>query len=166
MSYDPETLSLDDWILALHVLSAFAMVGGAVLFSVLLFTLRRTDEPESSVRLKPLAKVGDVATGIGAGGTIVFGLWLAFSVGGYDIWDVWIVAALLLWAAYMEVGRRTGAHAVAAMQMADDLVAAGHTGPSQDLLEVNRARGLAVGHAVACLLVFAILVLMIWKPGA
>lgn len=159
-------MSLDDGILALHVLSAFAMVAGAVLYSVLLVMLRRTDDPASSARLKPLAKVGDVATGIGAGGTIVFGLWLAFSVGGYEIWDAWIVAALILWVAYMEVGRRTGAFFVSAMRMADDLAAAGHAGPSPDLLEANRARPLVLGHTVACLLVFAILVLMVWKPGA
>lgn len=39
-------MSVDDWILALHVLSAFAMVAGAVLYSVLLRTIRRTDVPE------------------------------------------------------------------------------------------------------------------------
>lgn len=159
-------MNLDDWILALHVLSAFAMVAGAVLYSVLLVTIRRTDTPGGVTRLKPVVKVGDVATGIGAVGTIVFGLWLAFSVGGYDVWDGWIVAALVLWAMYMEVGRRTGAVFVAAMQMADELEATGHTGPSPDLLEVNRARPLVVGHALATLLVTLILIDMIWKPGA
>lgn len=166
MSYDPADVSLDDWVLALHVLSAFAMVAGAVLYSVLLTTIRRTDTPRDMRRLKPVVKVGDVATGIGAGGTIVFGLWLAFSVGGYDIWDPWIVAALVLWAVYMEVGRRTGAFFVNAMQMADDLENAGHSGPSPDLLEVSRARPLLVGHVLASTLVLLILVDMIWKPGA
>lgn len=159
-------MSLDDWVLALHVLSAFAMVAGAVLYSVLLRTIRRTDVPGHVTRLGPVVKVGDVATAIGAGGTIVFGLWLAFSVGGYDVWDPWIVAALILWMAYMEVGRRTGAHFVRAMQMADDLEAAGHTEASPDLLEVNRARPLLVGHALASTLVLLVLVDMIWKPGA
>jgi hypothetical protein len=161
-----EAVSLDDWVLALHVSSAFAMVAGAVLYTVLLRTIRRTDVPAEMTRLKPVVRVGDVATAIGAGGTIVFGLWLAFSVGGYDVWDPWIVAALVLWAAYMEVGRRTGAHFVNAMQMADDLEAAGHDGSSSDLLEVNRARPLLVGHTLAFALVVLILVDMIWKPGA
>jgi uncharacterized membrane protein len=161
-----EAVSLDDWILALHVLSAFAMVSGAVVYSFLLWTIRRTDTPAGTTRLKPVVKVGDVATGIGAGGTIVFGLWLAFSVGGYDVWDPWIVAALILWGVYMEVGRRTGARFVEAMEMARGLEATGQLGSSSDLLEVNRARPLLVGHTLAFALVLVILVDMIWKPGA
>jgi hypothetical protein len=43
------------------------------------------------------------------GGTIVLGIWLAFSVGGYDIWDGWIIAALVLWVASAPLGQRTGA---------------------------------------------------------
>lgn len=159
-------MSLDDWILSLHVLSAFAMVGGAVLYSVVLWTLRRTDTPLDVVRLKPVAKIGDGVTGVGAGGTLLFGIWLAFSVGGYDIWDAWIVAALILWALYAEIGRRTGAFFLAAMRMADDLSSAGETGPSAALLEANRARPLLAGHLAASAVVLAILVLMIWKPGA
>ena len=58
--------------------------------------------------MDPIAKVGTVATGIGAGGTIVFGIWLAFSVGDYDIWDGWIIAAIVLWMATGAVGGRTG----------------------------------------------------------
>lgn len=159
-------MSLDDWALALHVLSAFAMVAGAVLYSVLLVTVRRTDTPGEVTRLKPIVRVGDIATGIGAGGTIVFGLWLAFSVGGYDIWDGWIVAALILWLLYMETGRRTGAAFVAAMQKAEELETAGQLAPNGELFALNTARRLVVGHTLVSLLVLLILVDMIWKPGA
>lgn len=159
-------MSLDDWILALHMLAAFAMVAGVVLYTVLLVLVRRTDTPGGITRLEPIARVGDVVTGIGAGGTIVFGLWLTFAVGGYDIWDGWIVAALVLWALYLETGRRTGAAFGAAMKMADELEASGRGGPNAELLELNRAPKLAAGHALASVLVLVILVLMIWKPGA
>ena len=98
MSYD-RTVSLDDWILALHVLSAFAFVAGSVLFWVLIFAVRRTDTPHGTIQMGPIVKVGNGAVGIGAGGTIVLGIWLAFSYSGYDIWDAWIVAALVLWVA-------------------------------------------------------------------
>jgi hypothetical protein len=159
-------MSLDDWILALHVLSAFAMVAGAVLYSVLLVTIRRTDTPGGVTCLRPVVRVGDVATAIGAGGTIAFGLWLAFSVGGYDPWDGWIIAAVVLWVMYVGIGQRTGGAFLAAMRKAEELEAAGQTAPSAEVLELNRARPLLVGHALASLLVLLILIDMIWKPGA
>jgi len=142
------------------------MVAGAVLYSVLLVAIRRTDTPEGVTRWKPVVKVGDVSTGIGAGGTIVFGLWLAFSVGGYDLWDGWIIGALVLFVMYMATGRRTGGVFVAAMRKAEELEAAGQTAPSAELFELNRAKQLLAGHALASLLVFLILIDMIWKPGA
>ena len=101
-------MSFDDWILALHVLSAFAYVAGMVLFWVLIVAVRRTDTPDGTIRMEPVVKVGNAAVGIGAGGTIVLGIWLAFSVGGYDIWDGWIIAALVLWVIAAAIGRRTG----------------------------------------------------------
>ena len=45
------------------------------------------------------------AVGIGAGGTIILGIWLALSFGGYDLWDGWIIAALVLWVIAAAAGR-------------------------------------------------------------
>jgi hypothetical protein len=159
-------VSLDDWILALHVLSAFAYVAGVVLFWVLVVAVRRTDTPDGTIRLAPVVKVGNASVGLGAGGTIVFGIWLAFSVGGYDIWDPWIVAALVLWLLAAETGRRTGAEYVAGMTKAEELQAAGHAGSSAELLAVNRTQRGVVLHALTSVLLVLILVDMIWKPGA
>src|SRR3990172_721136 len=102
-------MNLDDWILSLHVLSAFAYVAGIVLFWVLVVAVRRIDTPEGTIRMGPVVKVGNAVVGFGAGGTIVFGIWLAFSVGGYDIWDGWIIAAIVLWALSLPTGQRTDA---------------------------------------------------------
>ena len=44
-----------------------------------------------------MAKVGNATVGLGMGGTIVFGIWLAFALDGYAIWDGWIIAAIVLW---------------------------------------------------------------------
>lgn len=159
-------MSLDDWILALHVLSAFAWIAALVLFSVLIVSVRRTDTPDGTMRMAPVSKVGNAAVGIGMGGTLVFGLWLAFSVGGYDIWDPWIIVALVLWVAAAAVGGRTGAEYNAGMKKAEELDAAGQSGPSAELLAVNRTRRGLVLHTVGSLLALAILVDMIWKPGA
>jgi hypothetical protein len=159
-------LSLDDWILSLHVLSAFAFAAGMIVFWVLIVAVRRTDTPEGTVRMAPVAKVGNAAVGIGMGGTIVFGIWLAFSVGGYDIWDGWIIAALVLWFIGAAIGQRTGAAYMEGMTKAQELQTAGQTGPNAELLALNRtSRGLYL-HAAATVVVLLLLIDMIWKPGA
>jgi hypothetical protein len=159
-------VSFDDWMLALHVLSAFAFVGGIILFWVLIVAIRRTDTPDATLRMGPVALLGNVAIGIGMGGTILFGIWLAFSVGDYDIWDPWIVAALVLWFVGAAVGRRTGEAYVAGVKKAQELRAAGREGPDSELLAINRtSSGLAL-HAASSAIVLLILIDMIWKPGA
>ena len=159
-------MSFDDWILALHVLSAFAYVAGIVLFWVLVVAIRRTDTPDGTIRMEPVVKVGNGSVGLGAGGTIVFGIWLAFSFGGYDIWDPWIIAALVLWVLAAETGRRTGAEYMAGMTKAQELEAAGQSGPSAELLAINRTQRGLVMHTLSSALVLLILIDMIWKPGA
>jgi hypothetical protein len=159
-------VSFDDWILALHVLSAFAYVAGMIVFWLLIVAVRKTDTPEGTIRMEPVAKVGNAAVGIGAGGTIIFGIWLAFSVGGYDIWDPWIIAALLLWVAAAAVGQRTGAAYLEGMNKAKELTAAGQEGPNADLLAVNRTQRGVQMHALASMIVLLLLIDMIWKPGA
>jgi hypothetical protein len=157
---------LDDWIIALHVLAAFAFVAGIVLFWVLIVAVRKTDTPEGTIRMEPVVKVGNIATGIGAGGTIVFGIWLAFSVGDYDIWDPWIIAAIILWMATAAVGGRTGKAYMQGMNKAQELERAGQTGPNAELLALNRTHNGLVLHTIASVLLLLILIDMIWKPGA
>jgi hypothetical protein len=159
-------VSFDDWMLALHVLSAFAYVAGMIVFWVLIVAVRKADTPEGTIRMEPIAKVGNASVGIGAGGTIVLGIWLAFSVGGYDIWDPWIIAALVLWVAAAAVGQRTGAAYLEGMNKAKELTAAGHEGPNAELLAVNRTQRGVQLHALASVIVLLIIIDMIWKPGA
>ena len=159
-------MSFDDWMLALHVLSAVAFVSGMVLFWVLIVAVRRIDTPDDTLRLGPLARIGNVAVGIGMGGTIVLGIWLAFSVGGYDIWDGWILAALVLWLIAAELGRRTGAAYMEGPTKAQELASAGQAGPNAELLAVNRTSTGLLMHTLASVVVVLILIDMIWKPGA
>jgi hypothetical protein len=159
-------VTFDDWLLALHVLAAFAFVAGMVVFWMLIYAVRRTDTPEGTIRMEPIVKVGSAATGIGAGGTIIFGIWLAFSVGNYDIWDPWIIAALILWAATGAVGGRTSKEYLAGMTRAKELESAGQTGPNAELHAVNRTQTGLVLHSIGSILLLLILIDMIWKPGA
>ena len=159
-------MSFDDWLLALHVLSAFAYVAGMIVFWVLIVAVRKTDTPEGTIRMGPVVKVGNATVGIGAVGTIVLGIWLAFSVGDYDIWDPWIIAALILWAATGAVGGRTSKEYLAGMTKAKELEHAGQTGPSSELLAINRTQNGLVLHTIGSILLLLILIDMIWKPGA
>jgi hypothetical protein len=159
-------VSLDEWILALHVLSAFAFVGGIVLFWVLIIASRTMDSAEDTIRIQPIARLGARAVAIGATGTLVLGIWLAFSYGEYDIWDPWIVAAILLWLAAGGVGGRTGTEYNKALDRARELESDGQTGPDAELLALNRTSRGVVLHAIGSLLLLLLLVDMIWKPGA
>ncbi len=159
-------MSFVQWALALHVLSAFSFVAAIVLFWVLIVAVRRIDTPEETLRMEPIVKVGNAAVGIGATGTIVLGIYLAFAVDSYAIWDGWIIAALILWAVSAELGRRTGAAYMQGMNKAKELDAAGQKGPDEGLLALNRTQAGLVLHALTSLTALLILLDMIFKPGA
>ena len=159
-------MSFDDWMLALHVLSAVALVAAMILFWVLIVAGRRTDTPEGTLRMGPVTRVAGAAIGIGMGGTIALGVWLAFSVGGYNIWDGWIVAAIVLWVVAAALGQRVNTAYEAGVKKAQELQAAGQTGPSAELLALNRTSKGLVLQFVVSIVVLLIVIDMIWKPGA
>lgn len=159
-------MSLDDWILALHVLSAFAFVGALVLFWILIVAVRRTDQPDVTIGMAPVARIGNVGTGIGAFGTLVFGIWLAISKDEYQVWDGWVLGALVLWVIAIETGRRTGVEYTNAMKKAEELHAAGQTGPSAELWAMNRTPTGVLMQTATSVAALLILIDMIWKPGA
>jgi uncharacterized membrane protein len=159
-------VSFDDWMLALHVLSAFAFVAGIIFFWVLIVAVRRVDTPEATLRLGPLTRLADAAIAVGAGGTIVLGVWLAFSVGNYDIWDWWILAAIALWILATTLGQRADVAYVPAVRKAQELQAAGQTGPNAELQALNRTSKGPVLQAAISVVVLLIILDMIWKPGA
>jgi hypothetical protein len=159
-------VSFDDWALAVHVLSAFAYVGGIVLFWVLIVAVRRMGTPEETIRMEPIVKVGNAAVGIGAAGTLLIGIWLAFSVGSYAIWDGWIIAALVLWALSGGLGQRTGAAYMQGMNKAKELERAGESGPNAELLALNRTSNGVVLHALVSVAALLLVLDMIFKPGA
>jgi len=159
-------VNLDDWILALHVLSAFAYVSGVVLFWILVVAVRRVDLPEATIRMEPIVKVGNVAVGVGAVGTIVLGIWLAISLDAYQVWDGWVIAAIILWAISLATGQRTGVAYMQGMTKAQELQTSGQTGPNAELLALNRTSNGVLLHFATTVAVVLILVDMIWKPGA
>ena len=159
-------MSFDGWLLALHVLSAFAYIAGVVLFWILIVAVRKTDSPGGTIRMEPIVKVGNAAVGIGAVGTIVLGIWLAFKLDSYAIWDGWIIAALVLWAVSGALGQRTGAAYMQGMNKAKELDSAGKAGSNAELLGLNRTSTGVVLHTLVSVAALLLLLDMIFKPGA
>lgn len=159
-------MSLDDWILALHVLSAFAMAAPLVMYWVLIVAMRDVDTASEVVAFGRVAILGNRVIIAGTVGTLVFGLWLAISLDEYRPWDGWIVAALVLWGASGFTGARAGAEYTKPFTRADELLAAGHEGEPGELRALNRTTTGLVMHTLSSLLILSVLVLMIWKPGA
>ena len=87
-------MSRYDWLLFLHVLSAFALIASMVIFATLLPSARAATGEVPALRISWLASRLWEVGGLGA---LVFGVWLAIDLDNYDILDGWILAALVLW---------------------------------------------------------------------
>jgi drug/metabolite transporter (DMT)-like permease len=150
-----------DWMLALHLLAAFAVAAALVLYSVLVFAGRRMT---TLAETRMLFRVAPIATPlIAAGGALVLilGVILAIDADAYELWNGWIIAAIVLWALLAFVGQRTGKYYTAVQELADSPDAA-----EADVLARLRAPTGPRLHW-ATVAVFLLLFLdMIFKPGA
>jgi hypothetical protein len=157
-------VDLTDWLVALHVLSAFAWIAALVLYSLVIAAGRSLSVPSDVLRVFRIVRVGDALIAVGMIGTIVFGIWLA--VDEYDLWDGWIIAALALWLVAGAVGDRMGRIYNATRDRARALHAEGRDDASPELGALLRSQRGLVLHVVLVLVTAVILVLMVWKPGA
>ena len=87
-----------DFLLLAHILAAFALFAMVVMYTA--FVL-------GGPTPRPAVILAQTLDGIGGLGTLIFGVWLALYLDGYELWDGWIIAALVLWAVAAEMGRRT-----------------------------------------------------------
>ena len=116
--------------------------------------------------MEPVARVGNAVVGSARAERCSSDIWLAFSYGDYDLWDGWIIAAIVLWVAAAAVGSRTGAEYMKPLNKARELSSAGQAGPNDELIALNRTSARVVLHAIATVLAVLLLIDMIWKPGA
>ena len=156
-------MSLDDWILALHLLSAFALVAAMTLFWVVFVALRGSGSGDATVA--GLMRVGAIVVGIGSLGTIVFGIWLAISLNAYQVWDGWVIAAIVLWVIATAVGKQAGDGYRATSEMAAQLVSSSSP-RSPELAAAMGATRAFWFHCLSTALIILIVIDMIWKPGA
>lgn len=130
-----------DTLLFLHLLSAFVAFVTVAVFGA--YALGAPVD-RGSFRL------ADWSWNVSGAGLLVFGIWLALYVDGYEVWDGWILGALALFAVAGGSGARVRESALEAI---------GDGGRAMD----GRA---AAWHWLRTLSLVGMLVLMVWKPGA
>src|ERR671914_1884991 len=125
-----------DWLLFFHLIAAFLLGVTVVVYS--------------AVALGAAAPgrtlfVADRCWGVGGLGTLILGVWLALYLDEYEIWDGWIIGAIVLWLVATGLGESVR------QRLAD--------------AEAVDSR-VATMHWLRTLAVIGLLVLMVWKPGA
>ena len=135
---------MNDTLLFLHLIAAFLLGVTVVIYSAVSFGARTDGR---------MLFVADRCWDVGGLGTIILGVWLVLDLDQYDITDGWIIGAIVLWFIATGMG-----------QSFQRRVAAGDSGDSGGPVAV--AGAVRTLHWLRTLVVLAILVLMVWKPGA
>jgi hypothetical protein len=135
-----------DWLLFFHLVAAFLLSVTAVTYSAVAL-----GAPAGGRTLF----VADRCWDVGGLGTLILGVWLALYLDQYEIWDGWIIGAIVLWLVATGLG---------------ESVRRGHTeaepgAPAAGGVAMVESR-VALMHWLRTLAVVGLLVLMIWKPGA
>jgi hypothetical protein len=128
-------------LLFFHVFAAFCLGAAALIYSA--FVLG--SPVNRATRL-----VAEILWGVGGLGVLAFGVWLAFNRPEYEIYDGWIIAALVLWVLMMGSGAR----------------ASQGVKPAGDDSAIAVDRRTAFAHWMRIVWFIALLVVMVWKPGA
>ncbi len=136
---------LNDFLLLAHILAAFALFAMVVMYTA--FVL-------GGPTPRPAVILAQTLDGIGGLGTLIFGVWLALYLDGYELWDGWIIAALVLWAVAAEMGRRT--------HTALEPSFAGGSGAEVGVVDRVAVRW----HVIRTALIVLLLADMIFKPGS
>jgi uncharacterized membrane protein len=158
-------VDFSDWLLALHVLAAFALIAALVLFSAVMVASWAVDRPQPAIAYSRVGAVGNPLVGAGAGLALLLGIVLAIDNDDYQIWDAWILVSIALWVIGAATGSRVGAHYAGAQDLAQRLAGGGDE-PSSELAATFSDRRVATLHAITVAAFTIILVLMIFKPGA
>lgn len=154
-------MSFYDWMLALHLLAAFAIASAFVLYSALVVVGRRAETLDETRLLFRVAPVATPLVGAGTGLVLIFGVILAIDSDQFEIWDAWVIIGIVLWAVLGGIGQRTGAYYTAVQELAE-----GGAGAEQEVIARLRAPTGALLHLGTMLVFVLILLDMIFKPWA
>ncbi len=151
-----------EWALFFHLLGAFSFFAGLAVAAVAQTAARGRTRPSEISLLLRAARWGVLLVGFGTLLVLGFGFWLVHLT-GYGF-QGWIVAALALLGIALVAGGIGGQAPKRARRLADRLAEQDEASPELErLLNSRAADALNVTAAAAAI---AILVLMVWKPGA
>lgn len=159
-------MSTYDWLLFLHVTGAFLLIGGTVVAGLLTIAALRRERPSEIAALLGLIRISLPFIYAGVALTLVFGLWLVHEAGqGYSYTSAWVIAAIVLWVIASALGGAGGRRQEEVRRLALQLSAENDTASAELRARLVDPVGLALSFASG-LAVFAVLALMIWKPGS
>jgi uncharacterized membrane protein len=158
-------VNLYDWLLFFHITGAFFLLGGIVIAGILNFVAIAKDRRPSQVAsLYGLIRFAVPLIGAGLLLTLAIGLWLV-SEADYGFGEAWIVTAIVLWVLAGSLGSIDGKYQRQTGELAQRLTAEGDA-PSPELrARLRNPLALAISYGSG-LMAFAVLGIMIWKPGA
>jgi uncharacterized membrane protein len=157
-------VDLYQWLLFFHVTGAFFLIGGIVVAGILNLAAIVKDRPPSQVAtLYGLIRFAVPLIGVGLLLTLAIGLWLVHNV-GYSYGQTWIVAAIVLWVLASALGNIDGKYQRQTGELAQRLAAEGDASSPELRARLRNPRALAISYGSG-LMAFAVLGLMIWKPG-
>jgi hypothetical protein len=159
-------MSFQDWIFSVHLLFAATLVGGFVMSWIVVVSLRSVDAAAETLSFNRVAMVGTIAIILGLPGTIALGIWLAILRPEFHPWDGWVIGAIVLWVIATVAVLRSFVEYRKPARKARELIAAGVTGPSSELVALNRTSTGLLLRALASAAIVLIVIDMIYKPGA
>jgi len=153
-----------EWVLFFHLLGAFLLVAGVVVVGVAFEGARRRRRPSEIVVLLGLTRIGVLLVVGGALIALAFGLWLVH-VGRFGYGAGWVEAALALFAVVILLGAVGGQRPKRARKLAARLAREGDVSSDELRALLDDRLALILNYLSVALLV-AIVVLMVFKPGA
>ena len=155
---------LYDLALCLHLLGAFSLVSGTVVAGVGFEMARRRTNCAEIALLLGLARIGAVLVMAGTLFAAGFGLWLV-KLGHWGYGTPWVDAAIGLLIAVAVIGSLGGQRPKRARKLATRLAAEDRP-PSPELRSLLDDRMAIALNYLAAAALFAIIVLMVVKPGS
>ena len=155
---------MEDTALFFHLLGAFLVVSGTVTAGVAFEVGRRRELAREIALILGLARIGAVLVMAGVLLVLVFGLWLV-SLGHWGYGAGWVDAALGLLILVTGLGAIAGQAPKRARRLASELAEQDRP-VSDELRALLRDRVALALNYLSLLLLLAIVVLMVWKPGA
>lgn len=157
-------LSSYEWALFFHIVGAIIFFAGMAVAGIALEAARKRVRPSEVALLLRLTRWGVALVGLGTLVVTGFGVWLV-ELTGDELGDAWLIAALALLGVATALGAIGGRVPKKARLLATRL-AAEDDAMTAELRRLLDDRVALASNYLALAASVAILVLMVWRPGA